>query len=211
MRFVVALALSFGSFPVFAQPAPSGNFDYYVLALSWSPNWCVRQGNAQRAEQCAADLGYGFTLHGLWPQYELGWPSFCRTSHSDPSRAQTGAMADIMGSSGLAWYQWQKHGKCSGLSAQQFYAASRQAYDLVVFPDLFLDFQKTVNINPAAVERAFIEKNPALSPEMITITCADGMIQEARICLTKNLEPRACSEDVQRDCRLPNALLHPVR
>ncbi len=37
------------------------------------------------------------------------------------------------------------------------------------------------------------------------------MIQEARICLTKDLEPRRCGADVIRDCRMQDAVMEAVR
>ena len=102
--------------------APAGAFDYYVLALSWSPNWCAREGDARGAEQCERDLGW--SLHGLWPQYTAGWPAFCPSPEAPPSRSATRAMSDIMGSSGLAWHQWRKHGTCTGDSAADYFSKS---------------------------------------------------------------------------------------
>jgi len=42
------------------------------------------------------------------------------------------------------------------------------------------------------------------------ITCKDTRIQEARICLTKDLEPRRCGADVIRDCTLDRALFEAI-
>ncbi|MEL7275780.1 MAG: ribonuclease T, partial [Pseudomonadota bacterium] len=91
-----------------ARSDSAGEFDYYVLALSWSPSWCAAEGDARGADQCDPRHDHGFILHGLWPQYESGYPEYCRSSLRDPSRRQTGAMEDIMGSGGLAWHQWKK-------------------------------------------------------------------------------------------------------
>ena len=38
-----------------AEGEPSGEFDYYVLALSWSPNWCAREGDARGAAPVGAE------------------------------------------------------------------------------------------------------------------------------------------------------------
>ena len=100
MRFsMIALLLLFGS-PVLADGERSGDFDYYVMSLSWSPNWCDQTGDARGDPQCDAGRGFSFTLHGLWPQYEAGYPSYCRTVARDPTRSDTAAMADIMGGRG---------------------------------------------------------------------------------------------------------------
>ncbi|MGL5010079.1 MAG: ribonuclease T2 family protein, partial [Paracoccaceae bacterium] len=161
--------------------------------------------------QCDAGRGLTFTLHGLWPQYEDGWPSFCRTGERDPSRGQTGDMADIMGGAGLAFYQWKKHGRCSGLAADDYFALAREAYAGVMIPEVFAELSRDVELPASVVEEAFLEANPELARDQITITCTDGMIQEARICLTKELEPRRCGDDVIRDCRLQDALMEAVR
>ena len=56
------------------------------------------------------------------------------TSERPPSRKMTRDMVDIMGSSGLAWHQWKKHGSCSGLSAAEYFAKSREAYGTITQP-----------------------------------------------------------------------------
>jgi ribonuclease T2 len=186
-------------------------FDYYVMSLSWSANWCASEGDGRDDPQCDAGRGLSFTLHGLWPQYEEGWPSYCRTVARDPSRSQTAAMADIMGGAGLAFYEWKKHGRCAGLSADDYFALSRQAYSGIVIPPVFATLDRDLALPASVVEEAFLEANPGLARDQITITCNDGMIAEARICLTRDLEPRRCGDDVIRDCRMQDAVMEAVR
>ncbi|MBR9893686.1 ribonuclease T2 [bacterium] len=207
MRWLVVLLLSAGL--AHAEGERAGAFDYYVLSLSWSPTWCALEGDARGSEQCEAD--HGWILHGLWPQYHRGYPSYCPTSAPPPSRARTRDMADIMGSGGLAWHQWKKHGSCSGLSAEDYFALSREAYGRVTRPELLRRLEEPVTLPATLIEDAFLEANPGLEPDMITITCREGRIQEARLCLSATLEPVPCGRDVVRDCTLGNALLDPVR
>ena len=124
-RLLLVLAMAAFGQAARAEGEAAGDFDYYVMSLSWSAAWCALEGDARDDPQCDDGRGLTFILHGLWPQHEDGWPSFCRTGERDPSRAQTGAMADVMGGSGLAFYQWKKHGRCSGLSAEGYYRAAR--------------------------------------------------------------------------------------
>jgi ribonuclease T2 len=194
-----------------AEGERAGDFDYYVMSLSWSAAWCALEGDAREDPQCDNGRGLTFILHGLWPQYEDGWPSFCRTAERDPSRSQTAAMADIMGGSGLAFYQWKKHGRCSGLSAEDYFQTARKAFGSVAIPELFLGVDRPLTLPARVIEEAFLEANPQLAAEGITITCKDGLIQEARICLSRDLAPRRCGRDVSRDCRLSDAVLEPVR
>jgi ribonuclease T2 len=197
--------------PAKAQDNIAGEFDYYVLALSWSPNWCAIEGDAKGSPQCDPREDFGWVLHGLWPQYHRGWPAHCTTIERNPPRWLTEEMADIMGTSGLAWYQWKKHGRCSGLSAEDYYALSRRAYDNVSKPPVFRKLDKSVKLPASVVEQAFLKANPDLKADMLTITCRDGFIQEARVCLSKELEPVPCGRDVIRDCSLKDARFDPVR
>lgn len=208
MRWLILLCLSLAA-PAHAEGERAGDFDYYVLALSWSPNWCALEGAARGAEQC--DAGFGWVVHGLWPQYEDGWPSYCPTNARAPSRAMTAAQADLFGAGGAAWYQWRKHGVCSGLAAQDYYRLAREAWGRIERPEVLRKLDRAVRLPASVIEAAFLEANPDLTPDMITVTCKAGHIQEARICLTRSLEPRACGADVARDCTLSDALLEPIR
>ncbi len=188
-----------------------GVFDYYVLSLSWSPNWCALEGDARDAPQCDVSQDYGWVLHGLWPQYHRGWPAHCQTAERPPSRRMTREMTDIMGSAGLAWYQWRKHGSCSGLSAPDYYTLSREAYKQIERPEVFRKLTKPVNLPASVVEDAFLKANPNLTRDMVTVTCRADHIQEVRICLSKDLDPVPCGRDVIRDCTLKDAQFEPIR
>jgi len=197
--------------PLRAEGEKAGDFDYYVMALSWSSGWCEAEGDARRDPQCDIGRGLTFVLHGLWPQYEKGWPDYCRTVERDPTRGESAEMADVMGGSGYAFYQWKKHGRCSGLSAPAYYAKARKAYASVKIPPVFAKMSKTLKVPAEVIEGAFLESNPQLKPDQVTITCQNGAIREVRICLTKDLEPRRCGADTIRDCRLKDAVLEAVR
>ncbi len=192
--------------PAHADGERAGYFDYYVMSLSWTPTWCDLTGDARHSPQCANGQGFGFTLHGLWPQYEYGGhPSYCRTIARNPSRVMSDGMADIMGTSGLAWYQWKKHGRCSGLSAANYYALSREAYATVTRPSIFRKLKQDITLPASVVEEAFLEANPTLLQNQITITCKARKIQEVRICLTKDMKLRKCGYEVSRDCSIRDA------
>ncbi len=207
---ILLVALTLAS-PLHANGERAGDFDYYVLSLSWSPTWCALEGDARNARQCTPSRHSGWILHGLWPQYDQGYPSNCRTAARDPSRGQTNAMADIMGAGGAAWHQWKKHGRCSGLKADEYFETARRAYNSIQRPAILRKLHETVKLPASVIEAAFLKSNPGLSPDTITITCKKGHIQEARICLTRDLKPRNCGADVVRDCQMQKAILEPVR
>ena len=195
---LVALALAGAAR---AEGERAGDFDHYVMALSWSASWCALEGDARDDPQCDAGRGVDFVLHGLWPQYEDGWPSYCRTVERDPPRSMTAAQADLFGGAGAAFHQWKKHGRCSGLSAAGFYDLARQAKARVAVPEVFRSLARDIRLEADVVEEAFLEANPALDPEGVVVTCRQGMVQEVRICLTKGLQFRPCGGDVGRACR----------
>ena len=209
MRWLLIWALT--ALPALAENDKAGEFDYYVMALSWSPNWCAIEGDSHGSPQCDNDANFGWVLHGLWPQFETGYPADCRHNFRNPSRTDTAAMADIMGTSGLAWHQWNKHGSCSGLSPDDYYALAREAYGRVVRPAVLRDLDRSVTLPASLIEDAFMRDNDGLDADEITITCRSNRIQEARICLTRDLELRTCGSDVIRDCAMTDALFDPVR
>lgn len=206
---VLAIAIGLSTPSAWAEGEQAGEFDYYVLALSWSPTWCALTGDARDHPQCKRSLG--FILHGLWPQYENGWPSYCPTDATPPSREDTAAMTDIMGGAGSAWHQWRKHGVCSGLSSDQYFATARAAYEAIERPDVLRAVPIPVDVPPKVIEEAFLQSNPELEADGVTVTCKARRIQEVRICLTHDLEPRPCSGSVARDCPADFGLLDPVR
>ncbi|SIS87346.1 ribonuclease T2 family protein [Phaeovulum vinaykumarii] len=191
-----------------AEGERAGDFDHYVLALSWSPSWCATTGATRGDPQCAPGRAARFVLHGLWPQYgDGGWPSFCHSPAPDPSRAQTAAMADIMGNPGAAWYQWKKHGRCAGLAAADYFSLARRALAGVTIPPVLQEIDHDVRLPASVIEAAFLEVNPAFRPDMVTITCKGERIAEVRLCLTRDLAPRPCAGPAARDCRAQSALL----
>jgi len=198
---------------LFVLPARAGDddFTHYVLALSWNASWCAREGDARDADQCDPRHELGFTLHGLWPQGERDWPSYCRATARDPSRSRTAAMADIMGSAGLAWYQWKKHGRCSGLTADEYFKLARDAWEAIQRPEVLRRIDRTMRLPPDVVEQAFLEANPGLAANQLAVTCRHGYLQEVRICLTKGLVPRACTVKTERGCQIGQVIFPPMR
>jgi ribonuclease T2 len=196
------------------QNAP-GEFDFYVLSLSWSPSFCEaaqERGNSGRNQQMqCGGRPYAFVVHGLWPQYDRGFPNYCeRPSPRLPRNIMTG-MLDLMPAPGLIFNEWDKHGTCSGLGARGYFEAIRKARAGVKIPDEYIDLQKPKTVTPAAVEEAFIKVNPGLSNSAIAITCDRNRLTEVRICMSKDLQFRACEEIDRRACRRDQVVMPPVR
>ena len=189
-----------------------GDFAFYVLSLSWVPGFCaVGGGDEKGRDQCRRGADTGFTVHGLWPQYDHGFPSDCRGNTSLP-RAALAATDGVYPDEGLARYEWRKHGTCSGLSPFVYFAAVRGARDAVTVPDRFKDPHGDQHLAPAEMVRAFTDANPRLRPGMLAAICRGGTLDEVRICFSKNLKGfQACPEVVRDGCRSSDIDVPPVR
>jgi len=211
-RGFLALAALFAvAAPAGAQaPGTPGRFDFYVLALSWSPGFCETTGEARGSSQCQAGRRLGFVVHGLWPQYERGYPSDC-DSRGLPASLSDEA-ASIWPELALARYEWRKHGTCSGLSPADYLRAVRAAREKVVVPEPFALLGEEAETRPLTIERAFAAVNPGLRSDMMAVSCRRGALEEVRICLTKDLSGfRSCPEVDQRSCRFGPIRVAPPR
>jgi ribonuclease T2 len=186
--------------------APQGSgFDFYVLALSWSPAYCLVEGDRANQQQCADDRDLGFVVHGLWPQYESGYPEFCPSREPDRVPSQLGRnYLDIVPSMGLIGHQWRKHGSCSGLSQANYLKAVRAAWNRIKVPNAFALDQLPARIDAFEAENAFIAANPGMERDGIAIRCERGLLREVRICMTPSLEYRSCGEIDRSGCKIRN-------
>lgn len=184
-----------------------GTFDFWVLALSWSPTYCRQEGGDDRA-QCGMDRHDGFVLHGLWPQYETGYPANCDFGPERIDRRFADEMADLMPSPGLVFHQWRKHGRCTGLAPQDYFRATRAAAERVTVPDSLRRAPGT-KLSPAAIEAAFASANAGLAPAGMAVSCLDGLFREIRICLDTKMNFRACREVDADACPVGSLVLPP--
>ena len=194
----------------FRRPTAGGNFDFYVLSLSWSPGFCATGGAEKARDQCQTGMGLGFVVHGLWPQFERGFPSDCDGAGRPISRTALEAAKGLFPSEGLARYEWRKHGSCSGRSPQDYFADVRAARDLVTIPPEFQRLKQEEDVAPAEILRSFGKANPRLRAGMAAVTCSRGYLQEVRVCLSKDLrEFRPCPEVTRNSCRAPSIKVTP--
>jgi ribonuclease T2 len=176
-----------------AQPAP---FDYYLLSLSWSPTFCATHPD----DHAECDQGRGFVAHGLWPQYAGGGgPEHCGGAGVlDPetvARARS-AMPDER----LIHHEWAVHGTCSGLSAHDYFLTLIRAVGRLSIPSDF-DGQAPRSLTASQVVAEFVHANPWLTERSIAVRCHGAQLQEARICLSRDLHAAPCGRDVHTQCR----------
>lgn len=197
------------------QEGEPGKFDFYVLALSWSPSYCEasQERNANRTpdpRQCGA-RPYSFVVHGLWPQYERGFPSNCQVPAPRLNRDIVNSMLELMPSPRLVYHEWDQHGTCSGLSAQDYFDKVRKARAIVTIPAEYQTISHTLTVKPDDVAEAFVKANGGLSRGGIAVTCDSKRLSEIRICLTKDFAFRDCGEITRRACRRDSVVMPPLR
>src|SRR6201995_4066722 len=152
-----------------------GEFDYYVLSLSWSPSFCEQadeRGNSGRSQQAqCGGRSFSFVVHGLWPQYEHGYPEYCQRPSPRLWRGIMVSMLDLMAAPRPIYNEWDKHGTCSGLGERAYFETIRKARAVVKIPPEFLQLSEEKTIAPSDVEDAFVKANPGLSTGAIAVTC----------------------------------------
>lgn len=180
-----------------------GDFDFYVLALSWSPGFCELDGDRTRnREQCGEGAGLRFVVHGLWPQNERGYPSDCGPAGRTPSRIALEQAEGLFPTESLARYQWRKHGTCTGSSPSDYYRDVRRARAKVAIPPVLAKAERDQSWTASDLERAFAAANPGLRSDMMSVSCKRGVLQEVKICFTRDLRDfRTCQQVDRSGCR----------
>ena len=200
--------------PAKSQPPaeiPEGDFDYYVLALSWSPSYCEHEATDRDRLQCGG-RPFHFIVHGLWPQNERGYPEDCPTEKPRVPDALIDEMLDIMPSRGLIGHEWRSHGACTGMTQEGYFETVRAAWNALVIPPRFEQLDTAVTLSPRDVVSAFVAANPMLRPDQISVTCAKNALDEVRVCMTRDLKFTACGAQTRRSmCRQDKIRMPPVR
>jgi ribonuclease T2 len=212
---IVALALTFGVGQSTAQDRrqnKAGEFDYYVLALSWSPSFC--ESSAERGREPEDQCGprpFSFVVHGLWPQYEKGFPEYCQVPAPRLNRNIVSSMLDLMPSPRLVFHEWDKHGTCSGLNPRAYFDNVRKARAVVKIPDQYLELKEPLVVTPDEVEEAFVKANPGMDRSGVAVTCDSKRMSEVRICVSREFGFRECPDIDRRACRRDKLVMPPVR
>jgi len=196
-----------------AQNQP-GKFDFYLLALSWSPSFCEasrdRTSNRRSDPQCES-RPYAFVVHGLWPQQERGFPSNCQVPAPRLPRAIVDSMLELMPSPRLVFHEWDRHGTCTGLTGEQYFNTVRKARAAVQIPAEYQSIGEQLTVKPAEVAAAFTRVNPGLPSDALSVTCDGKRLTGVRICMNKDLSFRDCANLARQSCRADTVVMPPLR
>jgi ribonuclease T2 len=172
--------------------AAAAGFDFYLLNLSWSPEFCHSHPTAEECAERAA-----FVLHGLWPENNDGtYPENCSNA---PGPVDASAYKDIYPDPGLLEHEWRTHGTCSGLSADSFFISARSAYRSVTIPPQLGNLVVQSSMRPDEILGLFTQSNPAIRQSSLALSCGHNYLTAVEVCLDKSLHPIACSGI--RSCR----------
>ena len=196
----------------------AGEFDYYSMVLSWSPTYCATSDRKKPDQQCEGrgNRDYAFVLHGLWPQYERGYPDTCWTKQRPfVPRRTINQMLDIMPSPGLVIHEYKKHGTCSGLSPESYYQLSRVLYKKIKIPSRYVRPVKQQMVGVDQLKQEFVDANPGLRTSMMAVSCrgSGNRLRELRFCFSREGKFRACgrNESQKRMCNAKRMFVPPVR
>ena len=190
----------------------AGQFNFYVLALSWSPSFC--EASAERGRESKEQCGprpFSFVVHGLWPQYEKGFPEYCQVPAPRLNRNIVSSMLDLMPSPRLVFHEWDRHGTCSGLNPRAYFDIVRKARAVVKIPEQYLELKEPLAVTPDEVEEAFVKANPGLSRAGVAVTCDSKRMSEVRLCISREFGFRDCPDIDRRACRRDKLVMPPVR
>ena len=175
-----------------SEAQSGGGFDFYLLNLSWSPEFCHSHPDAAECAEHAR-----FVLHGLWPERMDGtYPENCSTA---PGPANPAQYADVYPEAGLLEHEWRAHGTCSGLIADAFFTAARTAYESVKIPGALATLTQQTMMPPDAIAGAFAAANPGFALGSVVVSCGHNYLTAVEVCVDKNLHTMTCP--ALRSCR----------
>ncbi len=191
-----------------------GDFDFYVMSLSWSPDYCAGSG-VDDPQQCGIGKKLGFVLHGLWPEYTRGYPADC-SSVKLPKDAQA-QFPDLYPSTSLYTHEWDKHGTCSGLKPAEYLTLAKTLKDSVALPTAYRRPAQAFRTSVDDLKSAFVNANSALSEGALAVQCSGSgrFLKELYVCFSRTGQPAACSAEIQKDaadsCRNADFLVRNVK
>jgi ribonuclease T2 len=190
-----------------AADKTADSFNYYLLTLSWAPEFCAAHARYASSTECDPAHHFGFVVHGLWPENENGsYPQHC-SSAQPVVQEIVRQMLPIMPDRGLIQHEWATHGTCSGLDAETYFGDIEKAFSQLRVPAEYRSSTQPISATPSQIEQKFAAANNT-STSAFRVSCTGPNFVAIEVCLTKDLQYRNCGEGV-RECRAPHVSLLP--
>lgn len=182
------------------QQGTAGRFKYYVLSLSWSPEFC-RSHPKEKSNETQCRERRQFIVHGLWPECQTEGPEHCKKGGAaDPIDEEK--IHAFMPSDYLIQHEWDKHGTCSGLDRSAYFNLIGELYGKLKLPRL------SGAPKPVKIESLFMAKNPGLDSDEIYLSCTERgpkssgkTLDEVRICFDRETHGFTRCEHAKDTCR----------
>ncbi len=185
----------------YASDNAPGQFDYYLLTLSWAPEFCATHSGNASSTECDPGRHYGFVVHGLWPENDDGsYPQHCAPARP-VAQSAVQQMLPIMPDRGLIQHEWATHGTCSGLETKEYFEDIQKAFRQLQIPQEYRAPAQAMSASPSGIEQKFADVNHA-PREAFRVSCSSSEFVALEVCLTKDLQYRDCGGAL-RDCRAP--------
>jgi len=192
----------------------TGDFDYFIMALSWSPDFCASTNNLD-PQQCSIGMKRAFVLHGLWPTHYQGYPSFCGTESMSDELIDE--FPGLFPNDFLYGHEWEKHGTCTGLDPEGYFLFSQHLKEAVIIPAAFESPEEPFRIDADGLQEAFVQINPTFSKNSFVPFCSGSgrFMSEVFVCLSKDGRPTECSPELlgnsSKSCGQPDFLVRNIR
>jgi ribonuclease T2 len=173
------------------KPHDEAVFSYYLLSLSYAPDFCAQPTGNKDARECGSGRHIGFVVHGLWPQVEGNrGPENCGSA-SPVSEDIVRATLPYIPTESLIQHEWATHGTCTGLKAADYFTFVRRVRDMVKIPSELAAPGTQLRMGSSEVEAKFAAANPNFPRGAFRVSCYRDMeLQEVRIAFNKDFSPR---------------------
>jgi ribonuclease T2 len=153
------------------------DFDFYVLALSLAPAFCELEPNKKQCKhlQATSNQRTPLTLHGLWPERNQAGkaPEYCAADRLELKQIDSERLRRFMPGvqDGLASHEWKRHGSCSGLGVEQYFANAIDLTERInAAAGNLLNLTMGRSIETASFRAALEQSQPGLSASL-TLHC----------------------------------------
>jgi ribonuclease T2 len=176
-------------------------YDFFILALSWSPTYCASSAKRGETPQCRNPANNGFVVHGLWPQARDGARLRCQSDRSEFSKALFERALEVFPDLRLAQNQWQRHGHCFGYPADAYLELTARAKSKIAIPDNLRSINTALSLDPDVIRSGFIAANSGLARDSISVSCRKSILVEVLLCLKSDLSGfESCPQVTKRSC-----------
>jgi len=194
--------------PTVPSDATAGDFDYFLLTLSWTPEFCATEPRERPSAECAPSKHVGLLVRGFRPQYDDGkWPQDCGSTSPVPS-ATVKHMMPIMPGNELIQHEWATHGTCSRLSMQDYFGVIEKLYNALEVPEELKKPGNRSHPSPSVIEQKFALANNA-PKRAFRISCPKNQFSAVEICLSKDMQYQACPTTV-KECSASRIRVRPL-